>query len=379
MKILFVLEYYFPHIGGVETVFQEMGERMVKLGHEINIITQKIPGTESYEELNGVKLYRITVPKIGSRYWFDFLFSIPKIYSLAKSADIIHSSDYVTAFPVWIVAKIKKKPCIMTVTEPIGNMWHSVLGVNFFKGKLFQVLEYMLLLLPFDKYACISYYAKNCLRFKGLRDDKIITIHLGIDGELFNENDTNYSELREKFGIQNKFVYFSFGRPGITKGFEYLIQAAPLILERIPDSILFLILSKDPSDRYASIKKMILDEGLQNIIIIDSVPRTELPSYIRASDCVVVPSLTEGFGFTAAEVCAMGKPIVATNIGSLPEVVSGKYLLIEPKNPKEIAKGVIQIWKGNYDISPKKEFDWNVCVKRYLELYEKIQTSYRNM
>jgi len=57
------------------------------------------------------------------------------------------------------------------------------------------------------------------------------------------------------------------------------------------------------------------------------VSRSELPSYIAASDCIVVPSLSEGFGFAAAESCAMGKLIVASNVASLPEVVSGKFYL----------------------------------------------------
>ncbi len=49
----------------------------------------------------------------------------------------------------------------------------------------------------------------------------------------------------------------------------------------------------------------------------------EIPAYIKAADCVIVPSLAEGFGFAAAETCAMDVPLVATNTTSLPEVVSG--------------------------------------------------------
>ena len=233
MKILFVLEYYLPYIGGLETVFQEILERLVKLGHEVNIITIKLPGTLEYEEIRGVKVHRVSVPTIGSRYWFDFLFSIPKTYALAKNSDIIHASDYITAFPVWFVGKIQKKPCIMTVTEPIGNMWHSVLGVNYFKGKIFQLFENLLFCLPFDKYLCISYYTKNCLRFMGIPDRRIMTIYLGVDEIQFNANRISNSQIREKYGIQDKFIYLSFGRPGITKGIDYLIGAVPIISEKI--------------------------------------------------------------------------------------------------------------------------------------------------
>lgn len=372
MRILFVLEYYLPYIGGVETVFQEIAERLIKLGHEVNIVTMKLPGTLTFEEIRGVKVHRIPVPKTGSRYWFDFLFSIPKTYALAKHSDIIHASDYVTAFPVWFVGRIQNKPCIMTVTEPIGNMWHSVLGINYFKGKIFQLLEKMLFCLPFDKYACISHYTQNCLRFMGIHDNRMKTIYLGVDATQFNSDRIVNSYIRERYSINDKFVYLSFGRPGITKGIDYLIKAVPIISVQIPNSVLLLILSKDPPERYELLKKIILDMHLNNVILIDPVPRVELPDYIGASDCVVVPSLTEGFGFTAAEACAMGKPVVATNVGSLPEVVSGKFILVEPRDSEAIASAVIQIARGEVVTTPKKCFSWDKCVEQYLALYRMV-------
>lgn len=371
MRILFVLEYYIPHIGGVETVFQELGERFVKLGHEVHIATMKLPNTSDFEIINGVHVHRINVPEIGSRYWFDFVFSIPKINELAISSDIIHSSDYITAFPVWVVAKMHNKPCIMTVTEPIGGMFRSVLGESYIKSKLFMILEKFLIGLPFDKYACISQYTRNCVRFMGIRDEKLRTIYLGIDEDQFNPNIVR-KNIREKYNLNGKFVYLSFGRPGVTKGIEYLIQAVPLISEKIPDSVLLLILSKDPQDRYEMLRRMISEHGKKNIILIDPVPRNELPDYIASSDCVVVPSLTEGFGFTAAEACAMEKPVVATNVGSLPEVVSGRCVLVEPRDPEGISDSVIRVWKGDVMSTQKKDFLWNRCVEDYLKIYKTI-------
>ncbi len=371
MKILLVLEYYIPHIGGVETVFQELSERYVKLGNEVHIVTMRLPGTKEFEKINGVNIHRISIPRFSSRYWFDFLFSIPKIYALAKKSDIIHASDYITGFPVWIVAKIQKKPCIVTITEPIGELLHSMLGEPYFKAKVIQNIEKFLIGLPYDKYACISYYTQNCVRLIGVREEKIKTIYLGIDVNRFNST-TPRKSIREKYNCQGKFVYLSFGRPGITKGIEYLIKAVPIISKKIPDSVLLLILSNDPHDRYEMLRKMILENKIGDIILIDPVPRAELPDYIASSDCVVVPSLTEGFGFTAAEACAMDKPVVATNVGSLPEVVSGKYILVEPRDPEEIADAIFRVWKGDFMTTPKKDFKWDSCVNEYLKLYNSL-------
>ena len=78
LKILFVSEYYLPHIGGVEVVFMNLAERLVSYGHECSIITSSLPKTKKYEEINGVRVYRVQVPDRGARYWFTLL-SIPKV------------------------------------------------------------------------------------------------------------------------------------------------------------------------------------------------------------------------------------------------------------------------------------------------------------
>ena len=80
-----------------------------------------------------------------------------------------------------------------------------------------------------------------------------------------------------------------------------------------------LILAKEPADRYDSIVRRIrqLDLG-DRVRILDPRPRSELPDYVGSADCVVVPSLSEGFGFTAVEACALDLPVVVTRAGSLP-------------------------------------------------------------
>lgn len=78
MKNCFVLEHYLPHIGGGETLFSNLSEQLVKMGHECYIITSRLPGTEKYEEMNGVKIHRVNVLHKLDRYWFTFL-SIPTV------------------------------------------------------------------------------------------------------------------------------------------------------------------------------------------------------------------------------------------------------------------------------------------------------------
>lgn len=67
----------------------------------------------------------------------------------------------------------------------------------------------------------------------------------------------------------------------------------------------------------------------------------QLREYLSSVDTVVVPSLVEGFGFSAAETCALGKNLVYSNVAALPEVVFGKVVPAEPANPTDIARAVM--------------------------------------
>jgi len=119
--------------------------------------------------------------------------------------------------------------------------------------------------------------------------------------------------------------------------------------------------------------KRINDLGIAGKIrILDSVPRNELPNYIKMADCVVVPSLTEGFGFAVAESCAMGKVVVASDTKSIPEVISGEYVLVKPKNPKDIARGVIDAHKMKVTKTKLKRFLWSDSINAYQKIYEEL-------
>ena len=194
-----------------------------------------------------------------------------------------------------------------------------------------------------------------------------------IDYDLFNPGKTDGKLIKQKLKLSDEFVYMYYGRPGVSKGVEYLVRAVPLIRKAVPDSKLLMILAHDAKDRYENIRRMIRDLGIEDsIILLTPVPRNELPSYIAAADCVVVPSLSEGFGFTAAEACAMGKPVVASNVASLPEVVSGRYVLVEPRNSEALAEGVEKVYRGERETSRRRIFSWDKCVAEYLGIYEKM-------
>ena len=372
MNILFVSEYYYPHIGGVEAVFKNLAERLAEQGHRCHLVTSSLPGAPRHEYINNVEIYRVNVPRKGNRYWFSFL-AIPGVIKMARQADVIHTTTYNAVLPAWMASRITGTKSVITIHEIWGNQWLKLSGMNFFIAGVYRSIEKILLKLSFDATICVSDYTYNRARELKLKKDKLRAIHNGIDNNLFTSK-SNKEILRQELGLpENSFIYMYYGRPGVSKGVEYLIQAVPMISKRIPDSRLVLILSRDPKNRYKTIIDAIKNMNIENdIILLNPVPVDILVDYISASDCVVVPSLSEGFGFAAAEACAMGKPVIASNVASLPEVVSGEYVMIESANAKAIADGVIKTFNGDTQKSERKTFDWNKCALQYLDVYKTV-------
>ena len=372
MKILFVLENYYPFIGGAEVLFKNLCEGLAEKGHDIIVLTTQLQGTLPDETINGVKIHRISTPRKSSRYWFTFV-AIPEALRLASSVDIVHTTTYNGAFPAWLSARIRGKKCIITILEIIGSGWKELSRMNWFSAMAHRFLEDIIISLRFDHFSAISRYTAGCLKTHGIDSDKISVIYPGINYTLFDSSRAHGKPVRQKLNLEGVFIYLFFGRPGISKGVEYLVQAVPLINRVINNSKLLMILAHEPSDGYDKITKLLKTLAIQDsVVLLDPVPRNILPDYIAAADCVIVPSLSEGFGFSAAEGCAMGKPVVASNIASLPEVVSGVYTLVEPKDAPSIARAVEQVYNRQFISHEKKMFLWASCISAYEEVYHQL-------
>jgi glycosyltransferase involved in cell wall biosynthesis len=100
--------------------------------------------------------------------------------------------------------------------------------------------------------------------------------------------------------------------------------------------------------------------------------RESLAAYVSAADCIVIPSLSEGFGFSALEACNANKIVVSTDAGSLPEVVFGKHVFVKPGSAQAIAEGCVKANRGEVSVTPAKLFSWEKAVGEYLKLYEEL-------
>ncbi len=373
MNILFVIENYLPHIGGVEVVFKNLAEGLVKKGHTATIITHRMKGTARNETINGVKVKRISC--LGSRYLFSFL-TIPAAAEAAGKADIIHTTTFNGVLPAWMAAKIARKPLIVTVHEVWLGKWKQYTDFGWAKSLVHEIFERAIYSLPFvDRYVAVSKSTGQQLLRIGKDGKKVSVIYNGVDYAHFNPQKYDGEKTRRKYLLQSKYVLLVYGRPGPSKGIEYAIDAMREITKKIPSAKMMLMLSYDKqyNKKHRRLLELIKSLGLDDAIInIPPVTHAELPAYIKAADCVIVPSLSEGFGYTAAEAAAMGKPVIATNTTSLPEVVSGNHILVPPRNSHEIALAVESGYKGGYHSTKLRKFTIEDNVSGYLKAYHEL-------
>ncbi len=370
MNILFVLENYHPHIGGVEIVFKTLCEGLARSGHDITVVTHRPKGAKKKETLNRVRIHRIDC--MENRYLFT-LFCLPKVLELASRADIIHTTTFNAAPPAWLAGKIRGRPVVLTVHEVWIGKWNKLTDMGPIPATIHDILERIIYVPDFDRYICVSGSTKKQLDAIKNRP-KASVIYNGIDYHHFDRKRhlPASKKIRKTLGLDS-FTVLVYGRPGASKGIDYAIKAFPKVQKKVKDARLLLILSKDRDykERYLRIKKMV--KGMEGVILHDPVPWKDLPAYILASDCVVVPSLAEGFGFSAAESCALGQPVIASDTTSLPEVVSGRYALVPPRDPDKIAEAVITAATKGLKDHPKKTFSWDKNLKETISLYKSLR------
>lgn len=368
MKILFILELFQPHVGGVEILFDNLIKWLVSQWNEVKVLTSKFrKDLPSYEKISDkLEIYRVG----HNRYDFMF-YSLSRWMKLAKRADIIHTTTYNASIPASIVARITHKKVVLTVHEVFGKLRYRFMWWKWF---FFKLYENMIFKFHFDKFICVSNYTKNSLRiYCGLPDHKLITIYNWLDYDhrnpkTFKKEDTD--EIIKKYNLKNHYTWLFFWRPGISKWLEYFIKAIPDIVKTIPNFKAILIVSESNNNKADYEKKLIKKLKIQdNVIRIPWVRYKELWNYILASNFVVVPSLVEWFWFSAAETCTLGQNLIVSNIASLPEVVSWKINFVEPSNAKDIAAKAIDFHKGKYKDIVSKKFLRSDNVVETLDVY----------
>ncbi|NNF02194.1 MAG: glycosyltransferase family 4 protein [Bacteroidia bacterium] len=362
MKILFVVEHYYPYIGGAEELWKSLTTALVKEGHEVTVATtrydKKLPISET---IDGVKVVRVDV---ANRYFFTF-FSFPAINKLAKGVDVIHTASYNSAIPAWLVAKFQGKRTIITFHEVWGKLWFKLPFTSKFVLSAYYLFEQLILRLPFSYFVAVSNATAERLSQSGIRRDKIKVIHNGLNYDMFE----NYRHDPGK-----RLVICYFGRLGISKGIEILLEAIAEFFQGNKEAVFRFIIPTYPERVYKQVLSLIEDLNIKDRIeMLHDLPKSVLLEKVSSASCVVVPSHSEGFCYTAAETVAMEVPIISSDKGSLKEVVSGKFIKLKELNIQELVDAFRKAENGEWQESNERRFEMSDTIANYLKLYSEIR------
>jgi len=173
----------------------------------------------------------------------------------------------------------------------------------------------------------ISQATKNDLvRIYKLDPQKITPVLLGVTPEYKPYGKTAGREL---LGLpQEEKIILQVGTAAPRKNFITVLKAFSQISRENSQARLVKVGPVSKAD-----KEFIARENLfSRVIIRESVAKEHLPHYYAAADVFVFPSLYEGFGLPALEAMACGCPVIASNSSSIPEVVGGAGIMIDPLN-----------------------------------------------
>jgi glycosyltransferase involved in cell wall biosynthesis len=359
-RFLFVLEYFPPHIGGVEVLFGELAAELARRGNDVEVITSADPGDPRHEIRDRVTIHRIAAPAFARRYLF-MLMAIPRAIRAARRADLIHTTTYNAAIPAWIAARLTRKPVVLTAHEVFGRQWHAMPGMNPLLGAFYRLFESFVLRLGWSHVITPSDFTRNRLPDPA----RATTIHNAVDHAFWNPDRHRARQL------PGAFTYVYFGRPGVSKGVEDLVEAAQIVRRERPDSRLLMILSREPAGQYRRIVKRLAALG-EHVILLDSVPRDELPSYLLGANAVVVPSISEGFGYSAVEAALLGCPVIATSGHATEELLDGVATFVPPRDPPALARAILDAKPATARL--ERTFTAEAHAAQVIEVYRRLHS-----
>jgi len=335
-KILYVIDNI--EFGGGERVFSQIIRGLNK--EKFAVFLASNPGGTFEKKLKEVDL-KIDPLDMTSRYNIGTISKLKKIIKI-KDVQIVHSQGGRADFFARIAARIANVPII------ISSMAMLVEGydVSILRKDLYVLIDRWTERWV-NKFIVLSEAMRRSLieRHK-IPPENIVKIYNGIEIEEYNpdlkEEKNKKLEGKRALGLKNDVpVIGAIGRLVWQKGFEYLIRAAPEVLKKCPEAR-FLIVGEGPLKN-----KLILTSEKLNVAdrITFTGFRSDIKEILASIDVLAMPSLLEGLPMVLLEAMAMAKPIVATRIDGITEVLENSKtgLLVPAKNSHALAEAIVGI------------------------------------
>lgn len=366
MRVILLTAWFFEY-----TI--ELANALSKVdGFDVTLImpmnhTQKYLGDTWNKLLNqniNVKLFNYTLRSVKAPIT---LYSLIRYINKMKP-DVIHIQESGDVFFTFALPFLKKYPIVSTNHDVKPHLGFEKGFKNRFREVLRKIVtRYSNKIIVHGEY--LKSVAASYLR---LKSDDIHVIPLGqYDVALFKKYEKK--DLRE----DGNLILF-FGRIYEYKGLEYLIKAESLISKEVPDA---KIIIAGEGENFKKYEKMMVNKD--NFIVCNRyISYKEGAEMFQRCSVVCLPYIDASQSGVVPIAYAFKKPVVVTNVGSIPEgVEDGKTgFVVPPKDVKKLANTIIKLLKDetlrrhmgeNAYQKMREELSWNKIAEKTIKVYEK--------
>jgi len=356
-KILIFSLAYYPFVGGAEVAIKEITDRLPN--NEYYLITNKFNKEwKDKETIGNIKVIRLGEGKKLDKYKYPFrAFKYAVELNKEKKFDFSWSMMAFYAGLSSLLLKYKSKlPYLLTLQSGDSDeflrkrtwFWSFFYKRIYRKAKITQV---------------ISKFLGKRSKSMGNKG-KVLLVPNGVDLDIFKPSlsEQDKEKLKKDLGIKkDEVVLITTSRLALKNGIDYLIKSVNFLLFKLGINVKLIILGTGPDEK----KLKSLSESLgvsENILFLGFKEYKELPKYVEMADIFIRPSLSEGFGNSFVESMAVNTPIIATEVGGIPDFLKDEEtgLFCKVKDYISIAKAVERYTKD-------------------IQLYSRIQTKGREL
>ena len=392
-------------IGGAERVLFEESTRLAQRGHDVHILTRRLPHHVSEMEfIQGIREWRFYMPNLKFLPFIkSTLLNCRKLFCDIQekfSFDIINFHQPFTALGVLTSKAARGIPKVYTCHSlsfeefvsrsslPQNTKEWASYRLQLFGRKLAEKA----LLRKSNRIIVLSEYTKEKIhREYGFTEPKVEIIPGAVNLTRFRVS-KNKLAIRQRLGIpENCLVLLTIRNLVPRMGLENLILALKLAREERKD-ILLIVGGDGPLAK--KLQDMARDVGLDSLVrFVGFIPEEELPSYYQMADLFVLPTKElEGFGMVTVEALASGLPILGTPVGGTKEILAhlGSEFLFSESNPDSMANLILKTlarWdrnpEGYRDISQKcrsvaeRYYSWDQHITRLEHLFHMTRIHYQ--
>jgi glycosyltransferase involved in cell wall biosynthesis len=370
-----------------------LSEGLLKRGHDVEVFTTdlktEIPFVRDPTlpgEVNGVRVRRLRATTIGGEAHYVFAPGMRRaVFNAARDADIIHahSYGYIQTLLAPLAARLTDVPFVLTPHfHPFWSMEgggrRAVLrhAFDWTIGRADVKVADAVIAVTREELQLL----KSQLRIARLPTSTVIPN--GVDLGAFTQ--ASGVRFRAFYGLGDEPLIVFAGRLASNKGLRVLVEAMGYVTKAVP--AVRLILVGEDQGLLAEIQSLAKAGGVR-LLATGHLPEDLFASAIAAANVFVLPSDYEAFGIVLLEAMACRRPIVATRVGGVPDVVTDgrEGILVQPREPRALAHAIEELLldrrlaedMGSRGAEKVKDYDWISLIPRIESIYHEVRTRRR--